>query len=142
VGAGGLVAAPEEGSEAADDPGADKARRTLTASGRLGRASRLVRADQLRRVAEAGRRRRQRLVDIMWMVGEAGHPRLGLIVPRFQSTAVARNRLRRRLREIWRRRVAPELGAVDMVVRARREAYEASFAELSADLVGWAQRRG
>jgi ribonuclease P protein component len=92
-------------------------------------------------VAVAGKRRRLRFVDIGWVVSEAGHPRLGLIVPKFQSTAVARNRLRRRLREIWRRRIAAQLSAVDVVVRARREAYRASYADLSADLVDWVERR-
>lgn len=55
---------------------------------------------------------------------------MGLIVPRFQSTAVARNRLRRRLLELWRREVRPGQGGVDLIIRARREAYEAGFAEL------------
>jgi len=55
---------------------------------------------------------------------------MGLIVPRFQSTAVARNRLRRRLTEIWRREIRPVQGAVDLIIRVRREAYDASFAEL------------
>jgi len=67
----------------------------------------------------------------------SGHPRMGLIVPRFQSTAVARNRLRRRLGEIWRREVQGRQGGVDLLIRARREAYGASFAELREDLLTW-----
>jgi ribonuclease P protein component len=46
---------------------------------------------------------------------------------------VARNRLRRRLREILRREVA-SLPAVDLVVRAKRAAYGAPFATLLAEL--------
>ena len=42
---------------------------------------------------------------MIWMDNSTGRPRMGLIVPKFQSSAVARNRLRRRLREIWRREV-------------------------------------
>ena len=60
-----------------------------------------------------------------------GHPRMGLIVPKFQSSAVARNRLRRRLREIWRREIQPHQPACDLVIRARREAYGAAFAAAS-----------
>jgi ribonuclease P protein component len=60
---------------------------------------------------------------------------MGLIVPRFQSTAVARNRLRRRLAEIWRRQVRPAQGGADLIIRARREAYAASFAELQATML-------
>jgi ribonuclease P protein component len=62
---------------------------------------------------------------------------MGLIVPKYQSTAVARNRLRRRLREIWRRELQPTQPGWDLLIRARREAYQASFATLRAELLGW-----
>lgn len=71
------------------------------------------------------------------MDNTAGQPRLGLIVPKFQSTAVARNRLRRRLRELWRREVQRDQPAWDVIVRAKREAYGASFADLRAELALW-----
>lgn len=63
---------------------------------------------------------------------------MGIIVPRFQSTAVARNRLRRRLREILRRDVFPllQLPAIDLVIRAKRVTYAAPFAALRAELTG------
>jgi ribonuclease P protein component len=60
---------------------------------------------------------------------------MGLIVPRFQSSAVARNRLRRRLTEIWRRQIRPAQGATDLIIRTRREAYAASFTELRATML-------
>ena len=44
---------------------------------------------------------------MIWMDNTTGHARMGLIVPKFQSTAVARNRIRRRLREIWRLELQP-----------------------------------
>jgi ribonuclease P protein component len=62
---------------------------------------------------------------------------MGLIVPRFQSTAVARNRLRRRLKEIWRRDLMGRLPAWDVVVRARREAYGVEFGALRDQLLAW-----
>lgn len=77
------------------------------------------------------------MLDFIWMDNTVGHPRLGLVVPRYQQTAVARNRLRRRLKELWRREVQPEEPARDLVIRARREAYGAAFAELRADLLAW-----
>ena len=57
-------------------------------------------------------------------------------MPRHQSSAVARNRLRRRLREILRRDVLRKLPTVDLVIRAKRSAYTASFADLRAELTG------
>ena len=109
----------------------------MTAGERFPRAGRLVRPAELERVARRGRRSRLPHLDVVWLDSEAGHPRLGLIVARFQSTAVARNRLRRRLREIWRRQLQSGMGPVDVVIRARREAYHADFHMLRAELVGW-----
>ena len=65
--------------------------------------------------------------------------RFGMIVPKHGHTIVARNRLRRRLREIGRLEVLPRLDALsrelDFLVRARREAYDVSFQRLRNQLV-------
>jgi len=74
---------------------------------------------------------------MMWQDNQAGRPRLGLIVPRFQFTAVARNRLRRRLREVWRTELQQGLPGLDLVIRTKREAYAAGFDALRAELRGW-----
>jgi ribonuclease P protein component len=74
---------------------------------------------------------------MIWMDNPAGQPRLGLIVPKFQASAVARNRLRRRLREIWRRDLQAQQPGWDLLIRARREAYEAGFDLLRGQLLAW-----
>jgi ribonuclease P protein component len=74
---------------------------------------------------------------MIWTDNTTGHPRMGLIVPKFRSSAVARNRLRRRLREIWRRDLRPYQPAWDLIVRARPEAYAASFDRLRDALLAW-----
>ena len=74
---------------------------------------------------------------MIWTDNTTGHPRMGLIVPKFQSSAVARNRLRRRLRELWRLELQPHQPAWDLVIRARREAYGATYPALRDDLRGW-----
>jgi ribonuclease P protein component len=55
------------------------------------------------------------------------------------GAAVQRNRLKRRLREIVRIEILPGLAAhgvcVDILVRARAEAYEASFTTLRDELL-------
>ena len=63
---------------------------------------------------------------------------MGLIVPRFQHSAVARNRLRRRLKDLWRRELTQRVPPSDVVFRARKEAYGASFDVLREELSGWA----
>lgn len=61
-------------------------------------------------------------------------PRLGVSVPRRAGNAVTRNRLRRRLREIFRRgRTGPPLPAVTLVVNVRQGAGTLSFAELARE---------
>jgi len=77
---------------------------------------------------------------MIWLDNATGHPRIGLIVPKFQSTAVARNRLRRQLREIWRRELQATLPPGDLVVRARREAYQAGYLALRAEMTEWRKR--
>jgi ribonuclease P protein component len=74
---------------------------------------------------------------MIWADNTAGHPRMGLIVPRFRHSAVARNRLRRRLKEVWRRELQARQPAVDLIVRARNEAYAAPFTTLRAELLAW-----
>jgi ribonuclease P protein component len=103
----------------------------------LPRAHRLARASDIHRCLTQGRRRRLEHLDMIWMDNSSGQPRMGLIVPKFQSSAVARNRLRRRLREIWRRDIQPDQPGGDILIRARREAYGASFDALRGQLLAW-----
>jgi ribonuclease P protein component len=135
VGPCGVVAETEEGPQAPYCLVAVEARRLLTPSARLPRAHRLARASDIRRCLSHGRRRRLEHLDMIWIDNETGQPRMGLIVPKFQSSAVARNRLRRRLREIWRREIQRDQPPGDLLIRARREAYRATFEELRAQLL-------
>ena len=137
MGPGGAVSPPEKGTEAAHGVAALEARRILTATARVPRAHRLARASDIRRCLTTGQRRRVGHLEMIWTDNLTGHPRMGLIVPRYQSSAVARNRLRRRIREIWRRELQQHQPAWDLVIRARREAYTAPFAALREDLLAW-----
>lgn len=56
------------------------------------------------------------------------------MVPRFKHSAVDRNRLKRRLRELSRTRLIPVDVAADVVLRIRPEAYGASFEALATDI--------
>ena len=62
---------------------------------------------------------------------------MGVIVPRYGSSAVARNRVRRRLREQGRRHILPKLMPVDLVIRALPGAYQARAEDLTGDLEAW-----
>ena len=61
-----------------------EARGLLTPAERLPRARRLARASDIRRCLTGGRRRRFAHLDMIWTDNTTGHPRMGLIVPKFQ----------------------------------------------------------
>jgi ribonuclease P protein component len=61
--------------------------------------------------------------------------RVGLVVPRHRQSAVARNRLKRRLRELARVHLLPTDLPADIVLRIRPEAYDATFEVLRADIL-------
>lgn len=61
-------------------------------------------------------------------------PKVGFVVSRAVGSAVVRNRVKRRLRELMRRRLAWLPGGCLLVVRAHPAAAGASQADLAADL--------
>ncbi len=61
--------------------------------------------------------------------------RVGLIVAKHRQSAVNRNRLKRRLRELVRHQLLPLSISVDLVIRSRPESYAASFDALYADMM-------
>ena len=70
-------------------------------------------------------------------VPQAVVPRVGIIVPKHGKSAVARNTVKRRLRELARLELLPLLAgrpALDVVIRTMPSAYAASFEALRAAL--------
>lgn len=112
---------------------------------RFGRQSRLLRREQFRYVARNGRRVRQgcfvMLVAMREPQGHGGGARLGITVSHRVGTAVARNRLKRIVRE-WFRHQQPRMRQnLDIVVIPQRPAAASSRAQLMAAL-GEAARAG
>jgi len=71
------------------------------------------------------------------------HPRVGIVVPKHRRKIVERNKVKRRLREIVRTGLLQSLGSIDLLIRAKPEAYGSTFQELAEDvgLIGeWATR--
>jgi ribonuclease P protein component len=112
---------------------------------RLPRARRLTRSGDIRELFRRGKRSRTAHLDVLDSASPAAHARVGLVVPKHRRSGVARNLVKRRLREILRLEVLPRLNdaglALDVLVRARREAYDAGFGVLRDELVAWAERR-
>lgn len=55
---------------------------------------------------------------------------MGVIVPRYSHSAVERNLVKRRLRELIRTELLPAMAALDVVVRATPSAYGVDYETL------------
>jgi len=101
------------------------------------RSFRLLRGRDFRRVLTEGHRQGTAHLVVHLLVQDLPHSRLGVTLPRRIGSAVARNRVRRHLRELFRRQLRVVLGApcADIVVRAESGAASASQAVLAAELL-------
>ncbi len=106
-----------------------------------GRPARRVAPERLRKRAQylavqKGEKRRGKffLLEVLER-GDMRPGRFGLTVTKKTGDAVTRNRIRRRLREAMRVHAADDMAAgSDYVIVGRREALDAPFAELKAEL--------
>ena len=70
----------------------------------------------------------------VFLRASSGRPRLGISVPKRTGNAATRNRLRRRVREIFRReRGLFGTAGAELVVHVRPGASQASFADLAGE---------
>lgn len=99
-------------------------------------ASRLTRKADLELVRHEGKRFRTDSLEVRHLASLLSRPRVGLIVPLHKQTHVARNRVKRRLRELSRLSLLPALEGigVDVVMRAMPAAYDASHGQLSDEV--------
>ena len=105
------------------------------------RRHRLTRGSDLHKVLREGKRARTEHLEVRFLASLLRHPRVGIIVPKHRHSIVERNRLKRRLREIVRRDILPQvLTGADIVVRAGPRAYTASFETLRTELTGGIRR--
>ncbi|HVX38098.1 MAG TPA: ribonuclease P protein component [Gemmatimonadaceae bacterium] len=103
------------------------------------RRNRLTRGTELQTVIREGKRIRTVHLDVRVLASPLGTPRVGIVVPLHRHSAVERNRLKRRLRELVRTELLPVMRALpnasDVAFRARREAYDADIHTLRADVL-------
>jgi ribonuclease P protein component len=85
------------------------------------RRHRLSRSRDFDAVYRQGRSTSTRFLVLYWFDREddPGDPRLGLAVPRAAGNAVARNRIKRQLRELWHARLARVPTGRDYVLIAK-----------------------
>ena len=101
------------------------------------RRNRLTRSHDFDAVYRRGRSVSTRFLVLYWFPREdtSEEPRLGLAVPKRVGSAVVRNRVKRRLRELWRSRLDSIPGGCDYVLVVREGFAEAAESR-GADWLG------
>lgn len=108
---------------------------------RFPKASRLSRAADFKRVKQGGKSWTGRyLVFGVLLQTETNQNRIGIVTTRKLGSAVVRNRVRRRIREIFRLHQFELISGIWLVTIARISATTATFRELERDWLRLAER--
>ena len=96
---------------------------------------RLVRRSEFEAVYRGGRRRTSPQFVVFYRANGLERSRFGASVKKALGGAVVRNRIRRRIREIFRRNYSEIPSGWDIVIHPRASVAGAEFAPLSAELI-------
>jgi ribonuclease P protein component len=96
---------------------------------------RLLRRSEFRRVYDEGQRRSTSLCTVFFRSNGLPHSRLGVTVPARVGNAVLRNRLKRRVREVFRLNRANLPGGWDILLNPREAVAKVPFAALQRELL-------
>ena len=136
--AGGAVAPPAQGPEAAERLSAAEGTGAGLAAGageRLRREQRVRRRAEYLRAYQRGRRRSGALVNLHFVANDGAQARLGVTVSRKVGNSVVRHRTKRRIVEVFRRSPArAALTGWDLVVHVKPAASAAGFAALRHEI--------
>jgi ribonuclease P protein component len=103
---------------------------------------RLTSREDFRHLREQGQTVRHAWVNLSWTANEQGHNRYGFITTKQLGGAVARNRVRRRLRAIMSQRHAALHQGFDVLLIARAAVVGQPFAALEQTIVDLTRRAG
>jgi len=95
----------------------------------------LLRRADFRRVYDEGQRRSSSLCTAFWRANDLPHTRLGVTTPTALGNAVLRNRLKRRLREVFRLNHTAMVRGWDVVLNPRPAVARVSFEHLSKEIL-------
>ncbi|HVR07020.1 MAG TPA: ribonuclease P protein component [Thermoanaerobaculia bacterium] len=134
------AAAPSDASTAGTVERPSPGGRTRPGGEGLAASERLLRRADYLRCYRTGRRRQGALVALYLIPNQAGHPRIGITTTRKVGNSVVRHRLKRWIKETYRRWPGrSSLAPLDLVAHLKPEARKASFGDVQRDLVGLLQ---
>jgi len=97
---------------------------------------RLLRRLEFQRVYTQGQRRSASLCTVFYRPNGLVQTRLGITVPKRVGTAVVRNRIKRRIREVFRLHRQELPGGWDLVLNPRPRAATVAYPALERELLG------
>src|SRR4029077_4254774 len=100
------------------------------------RAARLVRRGEFEAVYRGGGRKSSAQFVVFYRANGGPQSRFGISVKKALGSAVVRNRIRRRIREIFRRNRAELSRGWDIVIHPRTPMTRAAFAAIERELLG------
>jgi ribonuclease P protein component len=103
---------------------------------------RIVKSADYRMLYKVGKKVYSERFVLFWRKNEIGHHRLGITVSRKTGNAVIRNRIKRLLREIFRKNFRMIPGQFDLVINARPGCGEAKYKELLQEFLNAIRRVG
>ncbi len=104
------------------------------AGARFPKSAKLLKHAEFDQVYRDGKRHFSGHMTIFYLERDAGAARVGFTVGRVLGGAVARNRIKRRLREAVRLHLAELATPLDLVVHPKRSVLTAEFAELEREV--------
>ena len=105
-----------------------------SAGARFPKSSRLLKHADFDHVYQNGKRHFSGHMTVFYVRRETGTARVGFTVGRVLGGAVARNRIKRRLRELVRQHLAALAAPVDVVINPKKSVLTAEFAELEREI--------
>ena len=109
----------------------------------LPKPKRLAKRAEFLHVYEAGRKLFSRYTVLFYVANALPHSRIGITATKKLGKATVRNRLKRWIREIYRKQREPlglDQRPLDLVINVKPNAADASFADFSADLTRLLQK--
>ena len=116
--------------------------RDTDGSQRLRRCDRIGKRREFLSIYQRGRKIRSRNFVLYAMPSGLPFHRLGVTVSKKVGKAVVRNRVKRRLREIFRRNRPGGVPPVDLVINAKKSIAELEFDQLHDELIEGLRRLG
>ncbi len=94
----------------------------------------LKKNNEFRNVFSTGNRKTGRYVILYMLPGKQEKNRVGIIVKKNIGNAVQRNKIRRRLREVWWKRCNQLMSGYDIIILARKNILQARFKEIETEI--------